>query len=62
MMRREEFLKICAEEEEALHERSGIGTYSEKRLHIVLKKYSDPDITHHEFPLFGSVADILTAR
>ena len=58
MIRREEFLKICDEERLILHERTGIGTYMEKRLHIVLKKYMDPDVTHHEFPMLGSVADI----
>lgn len=57
-MRKEEFLKICQEEEASDHIRSGIGTYSEKRLHIVLKKYMDSETSHHEFPLLGSVADI----
>jgi len=59
VIRREEFLKICDEERLILHERTGIGTYMEKRLHIVLKKYMDPDVTHHEFPMLGSVADII---
>ncbi len=57
-MRKAEFLKICAEENLCEHSRTGIGTYKEKRLHIVLKKYIDPDLSHHEIPLFGSVADI----
>ena len=57
-MRREEFLRICAEENTSAHERTGIGTYMEKRLHIVLKRYTDDDPTHHEFPLLGYVADI----
>lgn len=58
MIRRAEFIKICEEENLLSHERSGIGTYMEKRLHIVLKKYMDSNITHHEFPMLGSVADV----
>lgn len=57
-MRREKFLNICAEENASEHERTGIGTYMEKRLHIVLKRYMDDDPSHHEFPLLGFVADI----
>lgn len=57
-MRRDVFLKICAEESDASHKRTGIGTYMEKRLHIVLKQYADDDTSHHEFPIFGYVADV----
>lgn len=57
-MRKTEFLDICSEEKLCEHTGTGIGTYKEKRLHAVLKKYIDRDTSHHEIPMFGSVADI----
>ena len=41
-------------------ERIGIGTLSEKTLHIILKNYYEPDIDKQEIPIEGYVADIFT--
>lgn len=41
-------------------ERIGIGTLSEKTLHIILKNYYQPDEDKQEIPLEGYVADIFT--
>lgn len=41
-----------------VHERYNIGTYKEKKLHIILKKYFEPDDTFHEVPTNGFIADI----
>lgn len=38
---------------------AGIGTYKEKKLHIFLKHYFEPDTTHHEVPIDRKCADIL---
>lgn len=35
-----------------------IGTYKERSLHSILKHYYEPDISRHEVPLLGHVADI----
>lgn len=40
------------------HERFNIGTYREKKLHIMLKKYFEPDTEFHEIPTNGYIADI----
>lgn len=40
------------------HERYNIGTYKEKKLHIMLKKYFEPDQDYHEIPTNGYIADI----
>ena len=40
------------------HERFNIGTYKEKKLHIILKKYYEPDKTCCEIPVNGFIADI----
>ncbi len=40
------------------HARYNIGTYKEKKLHIILKKYFEPDVTCHEIPINGFIADI----
>ena len=40
------------------HERFNIGTYKEKKLHIILKKYFEPDERYHEIPTNGYIADI----
>ena len=37
---------------------NGIGSLNEKALHLTLKKYFDPDETHHEIPVGRFVADI----
>lgn len=40
------------------HERYNIGTYKEKKLHIMMKKYFEPDTEYHEIPTNGFIADI----
>ncbi len=40
------------------HERFNIGTYKEKKLHIVMKRYFEEDPTFHEIPTNGFIADI----
>lgn len=44
----------------AEHKRYNIGTYKEKELHIILKKYFEPDSTYHEIKTNGFIA-VLTA-
>ena len=41
------------------HARFNIGTYREKKLHLILKRYFEPDAAYHEIPCEGFVADIL---
>ena len=41
-----------------VHDRFNIGTYKEKQLHIILKKYFEPDPAFHEVPTEGFIADI----
>ena len=43
-------------------EQGGIGTYSEKMLHRVLKFYFEPCEDNHEIDYLGSVADILNGE
>ena len=52
------FYKIIYDTTIVPHERYNIGTYKEKQLHLILKKYFDDDISHCEIPLEGFVADI----
>ena len=40
------------------HERYNIGTYKEKKLHIIMKKYFEDDPACHEIPVGGFIADI----
>lgn len=40
------------------HERYNIGTYKEKKLHIILKKYFEPNEDYHEVPTNGFIADV----
>lgn len=42
----------------AEHERFNIGTYQEKKLHLFMKNYLEPDTTYHEIPYAGHIADI----
>ena len=41
-----------------VHERFNIGTYKEKQLHIILKKYFEDDPSFREVPTNGFIADI----
>jgi len=40
------------------HERYNIGTYKEKKLHIILKKYFEDDPAYHEIKVNGFIADV----
>ena len=54
------FARICEEEAETESERSGIGTYMEKRMHRILKRFlSEPD-GKTEVPIGSFVADVVT--
>ena len=44
--------------ENAMRERSGIGTLGEKTLHAAVKFYLEPDPAFHEVPCLGFVADV----
>lgn len=43
----------------AARERAGIGTLGEKGVHNALKHYYEPDVSCHEIPVGGFVADIV---
>lgn len=40
------------------HERYNIGTYKEKKLHIIMKHYFEPSNDYHEVPYNGYICDI----
>ncbi|MBR6557941.1 MAG: hypothetical protein IKT70_02910 [Clostridia bacterium] len=53
------FAQIC---DDTIHNPkciTNIGTYNEKIMHLILKKYIDPDESHHEKKCCGFFADIL---
>ena len=52
------FSRICCEVVSDGHERYGIGTYKEKKLHLILKKYFEPDTRLHEVPYCGFICDV----
>ncbi len=52
------FSRICCEVVSDGHERYGIGTYKEKKLHLILKKYFEPDTSFHEVPYRGFICDV----
>ncbi len=54
------FSEICREIINRVHQRSGIGTYKEKLIHLVLKKYFCDDESCHEVKTAGFVADAAT--
>ncbi len=57
----EEFQAICQEEAARVeHERTGIGTYGEKRLHRALKRWVVDDERQYEIPVGRSIADVRT--
>lgn len=61
MMNRERFALLCEQEasrEEGMGE--SIGTYAEKRLHRILKRWITEDEGCFEVPIGQSVADVLT--
>lgn len=53
------YRSICELVRSLPRERSGIGTLSEKSVHLSLKYFIDDDTSHHEIPVCGFVADIL---
>ncbi|MCI8387172.1 MAG: hypothetical protein HFE63_01745 [Clostridiales bacterium] len=55
---RERFDEICRTVMTEEHERNGIGTLSERTLHVILKRYYEPDISLHEQKVGRYVADI----
>lgn len=52
------FYKIVYDSTLDTHQRYNIGTYKEKKLHIMLKKYFEEDPEYHEIPVCGYIADI----
>ncbi len=61
MTDRERFAEICEREAEvSFTEGVGIGTYAEKRLHRVLKRYVCDEESRFEVPVGRYVADVLT--
>ena len=52
------FYKIVYESTLDNHQRYNIGTYKEKKLHIMLKKYFEENPDYHEIPVNGYIADI----
>jgi len=56
------FRRICHDVMISDKERNGIGTYGEKLMHVILKKYADPDTSHHEVKCCGYIADIFDGR
>ncbi len=53
------FAAICEEEGKRLEgETGGIGTYREKRLHRILKRFASDDENTHEIPVGKYVADV----
>ena len=56
---RARFYRILSDVTEEEQRRAGIGTYREKKLHVILKRYFEDDPAFHEIPAKGFIADIL---
>ncbi|MBQ7921554.1 MAG: hypothetical protein IJ325_03130 [Clostridia bacterium] len=56
---RSRFYQITYDVTKESHERFNIGTYKEKKLHLVLKRYFEQNMDYHEVPCNGFIADIL---
>ncbi len=52
------FYKIVYESTLDTHQRYNIGTYKEKKLHIMMKRYFEENPEYHEVPVNGYIADI----
>ena len=52
------FLQVCRDICAEGHPRFNIGTYKEKKLHLILKNYFEPITSCQEIPHNGYVADI----
>ena len=59
---KQKFEKICLETKNTERESFGIGTYSEKTLHRVLKAFLCPDTDFHEVGIGPFVADVLVGN
>ena len=57
-MDRARFFDIVRASPLGVRERPGIGTYKEKQLHLILKKYFEDDPAYHEVETNGFIADI----
>ena len=55
---RAHFLQVCRDICAESHPRFNIGTYKEKKLHLILKNYFEPLTSCQEIPHSGYVADI----
>ena len=55
---RSRFLQVCRDICAEGHPRFNIGTYKEKKLHLILKNYFEPLTSCQEIPYCGYVADI----
>lgn len=53
------FYKLAYDVTTESHDRYNIGTYKEKKLHLVLKRYFEQNQDFHEVPCSGYIADIL---
>lgn len=53
------FYRITYDITKESHERFNIGTYKEKKLHLILKRYFEENTDYHEVPCNGFIADIL---
>ena len=49
-------------DEDGIARQTGIGTMGEKGVHSTLKHYYEPDVSCHEIPIGGYVADIVGER
>ncbi len=52
------FRRICHDVMISEREKTGIGTYGEKLMHVILKRYADSDLSHHEVKCCGYIADV----
>ncbi|MBE6569156.1 MAG: hypothetical protein E7658_02925 [Ruminococcaceae bacterium] len=53
------FFRLAYDVTTESHGRYNIGTYKEKKLHLILKRYFEQDQNYHEVPCCGYIADIL---
>jgi len=52
------FQRLCFDFVGREQERFSIGTYKEKKLHIIMKHYFEPNNDFHEVPFNGYIADV----
>ena len=56
------FRRICNDVMLSEREKTGIGTYGEKLMHVILKRYADSDVSHHEVKCCGYIADVFDGQ